>query len=543
MQGTSIKEIYMQQIRRRNVHTIALAAALLTILLVFSSAASAQIYSDLYNFTGSDGDSPSDPQVMAQGQDGNLYGTLPEGLGNSGVVFQMTPSGLDTVLWAFNGTDGSRPNSGLTLGLDGNFYGTTVLGGINGLGTIFQITPAGGLTTLYNFTGGSDGAYPYGTPILGNDGNFYGLTQYATAYKITPSGVFKLLGTIPDRSFSPLFLASDGNFYGTTQHGGAMNLGTVFRMTPAGVVTTIYSFDNTHGAVPWGGVVQAGDGNFYGTATIGGTGGGGVVFRVTPMGNYKVIHNFPVNSPDDGSDPIAGLVLATDGTFYGVTFSGGVYGYGVIFKLAPTGTYTLIYQFDGTTGSNSSSNLVQHTNGFVYGLALGGLRGDGVFYGLELNLGSTVRFVLSSGKVGSTVEILGGGFTGATAVKFNGKAARFTVVSDTYLTAGVPAGASSGYVKVTTPSGTSTSQTKFLVLPRILSFSPTSGSVGTSVVIRGNTFTGATRVTFGGVAATSFSVDSDSQITATVPSGARTGKIGVTTPSGTATSSGTFTVM
>jgi uncharacterized repeat protein (TIGR03803 family) len=522
---------------------IALAVVMLGLLL--PAAVSAQIYFDIYDFSGFDGQTPTNPGVMVQGQDGNLYGTIPESQGGSGVIFRYTPGGIVTPIYTFSGfPGGSRPNSGLTLGLDGNFYGTTVNGGSNNVGTIFQVTPSGTVTLLYGFTGGADGAYPYGTPILGNDGNLYGLTQAATAYKITPAGVFTLLGTIPDRSFSPLFLGSDGNFYGTTQHGGALNQGTVFKLTPAGVVTTIYSFDTTHGAVPWGSVVQAGDGNFYGTTTVGGTGGGGVVFRVTPSGNIKVLHNFPTGSVNDGADPIAGLVLGTDGLFYGNTFTNGANGYGVVFSIAPTGTYAFIWQFDRPSGASPESNLVQHTNGTVYSLASGGgLRGDGVLYGLTLNLGARVKAVLSSGKVGSKVEILGGGFTGATAVKFNGKPAHFVLASDTYLTATVPAGATTGPITVTTPTGTMPSMTLFLVVPKVLSFSPTSGAVGTPVVITGNSFTGATKVSFGGVKATTFTVDSDTQITATVPTGALTGKISVTTPGGTGTSSGVFTVM
>ena len=512
--------------------------------LMTASLASGQIYNVLFTFNGTDGSSPSDPQVLTQGRDGNLYGTLPSGgLSGGGTVFKMTTAGVQTIIHNFSGTDGFRPNAGLALGLDGNFYGSTVNGGTFGLGEVFQITPAGVLTVLYNFSGGTDGAYPYATPTLGNDGNFYGVTQNATAYKITPGGVFTLLGTIPDRSYAPLLLGSDGNFYGTTQHGGTFLQGTVFKMTPSGVVTVLYNFDTTHGGVPWAGVVQGGDGGFYGTTTGGGTLGGGVVFRLTSAGAIKLLHNFPVGSIDDGSDPIAGVTLATDGTFYGATSTGGANGYGVLFKLAPTGTYTFIYQFDKVTGQNPSSNLTQHTNGSVYGLANGGTLGDGVFYGLSLNLGTKVRLMLSSGKVASTVQILGSGFTGTTAVKFNGTAATFTVVSDTYMTAKVPAGATTGFVNVTTPGGTFASMSKFLVIPKVLSFNPTSGSVGTSVVITGNSFTGATKVTFGGVAATTFSVDSDSQITATVPTGAVTGKVGVTTAGGTGLSSSTFTVI
>lgn len=517
---------------------------LLAAVLCTPTMSAAQIYFDLWNFSGGDGQAPANPQHIAQGQDGNLYGTVAESLGGSGVIFSVTPAGALTVIHTFTGKpDGARPSAGLTLGLDGNFYGSTVLGGTSDLGTVFKVTPSGSVTILYNFTGMTDGAYPYATPVLGNDGNFYGVTQLATAYKITPSGTFTLLGTIPGRSYAPLALGWDGNFYGTTQQGGTLNQGTVFRMTPAGSVSVIYNFDTTHGGVPWAGLVVAADGNFYGTATAGGSGGGGVVFRVTPSGSYKVLHNFPVGSINDGSTPIAGVVFSTDGTFYGSTSSGGANGFGVIFKLGPTGSYTFINQYDKTTGSDGEGDLVQHTNGWVYGLAkTGGVRGDGVLYGLDLLLGTTVKLVLSSGRVGSTVEVLGMGFTGTTAVKFNGKAANFRQVTDTYLLAFVPAGATSGPVKVTTPTGTFTSQTKFLVLPKVVSFTPTSGPVGTPVVITGNSFTGATKVTFGGVNATVFSVDSDTQITATVPSGAQTGKISVTTPSGTGTSTGTFTV-
>ena len=502
----------------------------------------AQTYTDLFDFDVTHGSSPSYPQVLAQGQDGNLYGTASVGKFNAGVVFRVDSAGSLTVIHNFN-KDGSEPNAGLSLGLDGNFYGSTVLGGSANLGEIFQVTPGGTVTVLYSFTGKKDGEYPYAPPVLGRDGNFYGVTQAATAYKVTPTGAFTLLGTIPDRSVAPLWLGTDGNLYGTTQHGGKSNQGTVFKMTSAGTITVIHDFDSTNGGVPWGGVVQGADGNFYGTAAGGGSGEGGVVFRLTPGGNYKVLHNFPVGVGSDGNDPIAGLVATTDGNFYGATFSGGTDGYGVLFKVTSAGKYTLVYNFDKTHGGDPSSNLVQHTNGVVYSMAgIGGSRGDGVFYGLDLGLGSFVEMVLASGKVGNTVQILGAGFNSATKVKFNGTKANFTIVSDTYLTAKVPAGSSTGPVTVTTSAGTLTSNVSFTVLPKIVSFNPTSGPVGTPVVITGNTFTGATKVTFGGVKATVFSVDSDTQITATVPTGAKTGKIGVTTPSGSGKSSQAFTV-
>jgi len=161
---------------------------------------------------------------------------------------------------------------------------------------------------------------------------------------------------------------------------------------------------------------------------------------------------------------------------------------------------------------------------------------------LGLSASPFVKLVLSSGKVGGTVEVLGAGFNGVTKVKFNGTTAKYTVVSDTYLTVKVPAGATTGPVTVTTSAGTLSSSTPFRVIPKVLSFSPTSGPVGTSVMITGNSFTGATKVTFGGVKATSVTINSDTQITAEVPTGAKTGKIAVTTAGGTGSSSTVFTV-
>jgi len=175
-------------------------------------------------------------------------------------------------------------------------------------------------------------------------------------------------------------------------------------------------------------------------------------------------------------------------------------------------------------------------------MAQGGGQNQGVVFSLALNLGARVKLLLSTGKIGSVVQILGSGFTGATLVNFKGAGVVPNVISDTFLIARVPTRAQSGTLSVVTPTGTIPSMTPFLVVPSIVSFTPTSGPVGTSVVITGYSFTGATKVTFGGVSATSFTVNSNSQITAIVPTGAQTGKISVAVPGGTATSSGAFTV-
>ncbi len=194
-----------------------------------------QTYTDLHDFDCTvDGCHPIYPGILAQGRDGNLYGTLPSGGAfTNGTVFKITPSGTITTLYNFAGTDGAGPYSGLTLGTDGNFYGTTYGGGANGLGTIFKITSEGHLTPLHDFTS-SDGYTPEAPPVQGKGSTFYGVTPTGTAYSITSSGTFKLLSTsIPGRSFAPLLFASDGNFYATTPEGGAFARGTLFR-TSAG---------------------------------------------------------------------------------------------------------------------------------------------------------------------------------------------------------------------------------------------------------------------------------------------------------------------
>jgi len=509
------------------------AALLLTTLMLLiaaaTTAATAQTYTDLFNFAG---------QCESAG---------------CGVVFKITPSGKLKVLYKFDGgTDGGQLYSGLTLGTGGDFYGTTAYNGDAsclppaGCGTVFKITRSGSLTTLYRFTNSASGAVPLAPPIEGNDGDFYGTTGYGTAYKITSSGTYTSLGYTTGESAAPLLQGADGNFYGTTSIGGKNpEDGTVFKMTPKGKLTIVFNFDGTHGAYPYyGALIQGSDGNFYGTTYAGGSYGQGVVFKVTPQAALTVLHNFPdPDYPNDGSGPMAGLVQATDGNFYGTTVEGGTC-CGVIFQITSTGAYSILYNFDAFHGASPESTPMQHTNGKIYGLATGGgTYGQfGVVYSFDMGLAPFVSLVSTTGKIGKTVEILGQGFAGTTGVSFNGTAATFTVKSDTYLTAAVPAGATTGVVTVTTPSGTLTSNKPFRVGPLILSFTPTSGPVGTSVTITGSGLTQTNKVAFGGVLATNFTVNSDTQVTATVPTGAKTGHIGIITVGGQTWSSATFTV-
>jgi len=526
-------------------------ALLLALTLLVASTLHAQVtYTDLYEFDDAHGCCVTYPGILAQGRDGNLYGgTFSQGKHGFGTVFKISTTGVLGTLHDFNSTDGNGAQGGLSMGLDGNFYGTTYQGGGHGFGTIFQIKPDGTFTNLYNFSNANDGAYPRTPPVPAPDGNLYGTTgngNVAAAYRITPAGTFTVLATLPSPSQSPLILGANGLLYGMTSYGGNFNAGTVFSLSTKGVLTLIHSFDNTNGAQPLSPLFQASDGNFYGTASNGGPQGGGVVFKMTPSGTYTVLHAFASTDKVNGYAPQAGVVLGTDGFLYGFNSLGGANGDGTSFRLKTNGAnFQLLYTFDlASGGAYPAATPVLDTNGVIYGLTLGGgASDDGVFYSLNATLKPFVSiFVISTAKVGATVPILGQGFNSASKVSFNGTPATFTIVTDNFLTARVPAGATTGKIMVTESSGTLTTPQTFHVIPQILSFDPTSGPVGTVVTITGNSLTQTQGVGFGDRVPAQFTVNSDTQVTATVPSGAKTGPVGIQTPGGLAVSSGKFTV-
>jgi uncharacterized repeat protein (TIGR03803 family) len=528
--------------------------SLLCIALVLAPALlQAQTYTDLHDFDcTAEGCQPSAPALLAEGRDGNLYGTaFAGGTSGMGTIFKMTPAGGMTTIYNFSGLDGQSPDGGLTLGPDGNFYGTTELGGADNFGTVFKVTPAGGLTTLHSFTNLGDGYTPRGAPVLGRNGSFYGTTCSQNGpwigYSVTSTGVFTVLtGSIPPCPFGGLILGSDGNLYGSSQVGGLTYQGTVFRMTPAGTVSVLDSFNNSDGYYLYGSVVQGVDGFLYGTTRAGGSGQGGVIFKLSLAGNFTLLRQFDVNSLTDGYYPDAGMVLATDGNFYGATDIGNGSGSvvdGNLFKINSNGNYNLEYAFDGAHGSDAIGTLMQHTNGKLYGLATeGGAHFQGVAYSLNVGIKPFVRLASPDSTVGKTIQIVGNGLQSATSVTFGSVQATFTANSQNYLSAIVPANAVAGFVTVTTPTAAFRSNRKFQVIPTVTNISPTSGPVGSQVAITGTGLLGATAVTFGGVLATSFTINSATSITATVPTGAVTGKIVVKEPGTSGTSAGSFTV-
>jgi uncharacterized repeat protein (TIGR03803 family) len=316
--------------------------------------------------------------VLIQGSDGNFYGVSGGGLTNPscgsaattdpfyvgcGTVYKITPTGEETVLHLFPASpaDGIFPSS-LIQGSDGNYYGTTGGGGAHGAGTVFELTPEGVETILYNFgEAPGDGGLPDG-----------------------------------------LIQGSDGNFYGTTFAGGGVNKAwTVFRLTPQGVATTLYSFsgsfnystgESTDGAGPGGQLIQGSDGNFYGVTLEGGVnvntgkGGplyGGTVFKVTPEGVETILHSF--SGAADGAVPNA-LVQGSDGNFYGTTSAGGKSLSGTMFQLTPAGVVTVLYSFPKSSVPGPDTNLVQGSDGSFYGASFyGGAHGRGYFFKLILH--------------------------------------------------------------------------------------------------------------------------------------------------------------
>src|SRR5580700_6852844 len=262
--------------------------------------------------------------------------TKPSGRKMAGIIVVLcaataiaSPAQTFKTLVKFDKSDGSYPESSLVQTTDGTLYGTTRFGGNSGAGTIFEITAQGGLNTLYNFcsqTNCADGSNSEASPIQG----------------------------------------TDGNFYGTTSYGGANNLGTVFKITPGDVVTTLHSFEGTDGALPYAGLVQAADGNFYGTASGGGAYNYGTIFKINSTGTLTTLHSLGSGSTD-GSFPVAALVQADDGNLYGTTYYGGAYNYGTIFKITRSGSLTTLHSFDSTDGGYPSSALVEAADGDFYG--------------------------------------------------------------------------------------------------------------------------------------------------------------------------------
>jgi len=421
-------------------------------------------------------------------------------------------------------TDGQNPSSTLVQGVNGSLYGTTTNGGTNGYGMVFEVTTAGKLTTLYNFCSQpscADGFGPQGGLLLATNGSFYGVTNeggagYGTVFKITAAGklttVHTFNNTDGESPATGLIQATDGNFYGTTNSGGAYGYGSAFEISASGTLTTLHSFNGDDGANP-NGLIQAADGNFYGTAYDGGGSGcspysgGGTGFQLTSSGTLTPL--VPIFCEPNGFYPNSALVQAANGNFYGTTAAGGDgsnTGYGTFYEMTTTGSLTWLHSFCLQTGCPDGSDPQALTLGT-----------DGNFYGTtQGNPGSglgTVFEITSAGQL-TTLHT----FTGTDGGNPNG---------------GLLLDTSGTFYGITFAGGAHGLGTIFSLTPgAFVATIPTSGAAGTKVTILGTGVKGATAVSFNGTAAT-FKVVSGSEITTTVPTGATSGTVMVTIPGGT----------
>jgi len=495
----------------KRIQRLRLPAAALLVCMAATVAGHAQTFDTLVRFNGKNGKNPGAPPV--QGLNGNFYGTTSAGgAGNCatrnvicGTLFEITPEGKLTTVHSFcsqpHCPDGGEPYAGLVQIASGDLYGTTYAGG-SGYGTIFEITPAGELTTLYSFC-----------------------SQHECSDGVEPTAA--------------MVQAIDGNFYGTTIRGGAncvsaLGCGTVFEITPAGKLTSLYSFCSqpqcADGSSPSTGLVQATNENLYGTTSLGGnvcefdSQGCGTVFKITPGGVLTTLYTFCSQTKcGDGGYPLGQLLQATDGNLYGTTGYGGAIGGGTIFKISLAGELTTLYSFcsqpNCTDGYHPYAGLVQATDGNFYGTTnAGGGNGLGTIFEItpEGKLTTLYSFCSEDYPKCTDGSNVGAGLVQATDGNFYG----------------------------TTYEGGTGDGTLFSIsvgLGPFVETLPTVGKVGTHVVILGTNLTGTTSVTFNGTNA-AFIVLSDTQIDATVPTGATTGKVQVMTPSGTLTSNVVFRV-
>jgi uncharacterized repeat protein (TIGR03803 family) len=551
----------------------AIAITVIAVVVMFAAAAvpaQAQTPTVLYTFPGFNGDACSPLGNIVQGRDGYMYGGGGSCAGSTEAIYKISPAGVESVLYTFPGQWGYCGSAGLTLGSDGNFYGACEKGNpATGLGSIYQLTPAGAFTDLHDFTGTNGDVLPVYPPIQASDGNFYGVSGNEGAYcgniyKMTPAGVYTNLHTFSgsDCHSSNLFQASDGNFYGTLANCEVVQgAGCVYRISTTGVFKEIHDFASSTGQEPCTGLIQGKDGKLYGATNQGAANGWGNIYKMTTAGVATDLHDF--NNATDAAcvnlvGPPVNMLQVTDGTFYGVNPGYGTYA-GSIYTLTSANVFSA-WMFPGpppVDGAEPSSTLIQNTNGLVYGTtpsggsAGGGTCFGGICYGNFFSVATGDKPFVSleptekTGYVGAKVGMFGQGFSSASVVKFGGVAATSVTLSGTtYLTAVVPAGAHTGAVTVTTGTTTLTSPQTYKVKPKITSFSPSSGPAGTLVTINGTGLIQTSAVRFGTVKATTFTVVSDSKVTAVVPSGLAAGTvtISITTPGGTANSPTKFTV-
>lgn len=323
----------------------------------------------LHAFTGGqDGASPNTGLVADKA--GNLYGTTSVGNRSFGAVFKLAPDGTLTTLHTFvGGADGGYSLATLVRDKAGNLYGTTAQGGISGscqgsgCGVVFKLAPDGTYSVLHTFTGGSDGGYPVAGVIRDGSGNLYGTTflggqncgieDCGVVFKLAPDGTETVLHTFTggkDGGQPEASLIRDraGNLYGTAASGGAGSNGVVFEIGTGGKFAVLHAFaGGSDGGFPEASLTFDKAGNLYGTSS-GASGQWGTVFKIAATHAYTLLYDF--TGSNDGGAPAGGVLVGGKGNLYGTTLFGGAYTNGVVFKLAPDGTETVLHAFTGGAG-------------------------------------------------------------------------------------------------------------------------------------------------------------------------------------------------
>jgi len=381
----------------RSFSKLVLLAAILALMSTAPQRTQAQTETVLHSFSANnDGCLPwagltLDPK-------NRLFGTTQGcGPGGAGTVYRIQRrTGKEKVLYGFDGLDGSILEGGVIFDAAGNIYGTSCCGGPNNYGTVYKLSPLPKNkwqeTLLYAFKGGADGYGP-GTGKLAMDaeGNLYGAAAggdlqcdapygCGIVFKVAPDGTKTILhnfsgGLDGQTIYGSVVIDAQGNLYGTTTIGGTFGMGTVFKITPAGSKTTLYSFvGGSDGAYPQAGLTLDANGNIYGTTSGGGTPNMGTVFEVTQAGIEKVLYSF---SGPDGNYPYAGVTLDKQGNVYGTTYAGGNFGCpvggvdlgcGTVFKITTAGVESVLYSFTSVPdGSHPVAPLVLDKKGAIYG--------------------------------------------------------------------------------------------------------------------------------------------------------------------------------
>ncbi|MEN3370596.1 MAG: hypothetical protein V7609_2739 [Verrucomicrobiota bacterium] len=570
---------------------------------------------------------PNSTSSFVAGSDGSFYG-IPYNVTNGasfGKIVRVTKAGDVSIFHVFDPAVEGQTGSGLFVGTDGKLYGSATGGGANGTGSsLYRIDLTGTVTVLarYNpvifpFSMAAEGTFyatrsrdPVGhgsQPTLevysisvdgsatllrsfypgftvhftaGPDGNLYGVDSYGDyVFRLTPAGVSSIIYSFAAGEFpaQDLVRAADGNLYGTTSKGGSHNLGAIYRIGVDGKRTDIAEFNGLNGRNPDTQLTAGPDGNLYGATAGGGIADWGEIYRVTTAGQITSLASL---TQATGSDVIGSLAIDANNSIYGANAS-------QLFKLPFGGSWTTLYNFGlNKTYYQPHTGVTFHADGKLYGMASRVEAGLNAFVVYSVTSDGLISPVYSFGRdeypvFHDLVADTGGNLYGSTKsglfrLDVNGQLTRLTSFfggltlgsdNNIYASTGNFAPLGGRLVRVT-PDGIATTVATFdypdgypnrgiegsdhrfygtttransdqgeiyrasVMAPRITAVTTSSTS---QVVIEGSSFTGASRVSFSGVAATSYSVDSDTRITATLPGGAQATAVSVTTPAGIAT--------